>query len=180
MKTEPFDRLVLSEELRDILSQVEVVLPESRDHLLELAYLESDEDHLEVAYDVPDKGRVVEATVTRCRNGAAVNYPEPYMRRRDPEAMVIADKQPTDKPKWKDRFDGDFDPVRAETFDWFKDQGRLIVLPFLSGDKKRGYPTRQAGCSPQPPSRHARAVCLQPLPRTQRQKGCLRHPALHR
>ena len=141
MKTEPFDRLVLSEELRDILSQVDVVLPESRDHLLELAYLESDEDHLEVAYDVPDKGRVVEATVTRCRNGAAVNYPEPYMRRRDPEAMVIADKKPTDKSKWKDRFEGDFEPVRTETFEWFKKQGRLIVLPFLSGDKKRGYPT---------------------------------------
>jgi hypothetical protein len=141
MNTAPFDRLVLPEELRDILTSVEVVLPESRNHLLELAYLESDEDHVEVAYEVPGKGRVVESTVTRCRNGAAVNYPEPYMRRRDPEAMVIADKNPTDKTRWKDRFDGDFDTVRAETFEWFKKQGRLIVLPFMSGDKHKGYPT---------------------------------------
>ncbi len=141
MRTAPFDRLVLPEELRDILTSVEVVLPESREHLLELAYLESDEDHVEVAYEVPGKGRVVEATVTRCRNGAAVNYPEPYMRRRDPEAMVIADKNPTDKPRWNDRFDGEFEPLRTETFEWFKKQGRLIVLPFMSGDKKKGYPT---------------------------------------
>lgn len=141
MTSAPFDRLVLTEELREMLQDVEVVLPESRDHLLELAYLESLEDHLEVAYDVPDHGRIVEATVTRCRNGAAVNYPDPYMRRRDPEAMVIADKNPTDKTRWKDRFDGDFNTVRDETFAWFRNQERLIVLPFLSGDKKRGYPT---------------------------------------
>ena len=141
MTTQPFDRLVLPDELKDMLCCVERVFPESRDHLLELAYLESADDVLEVAYDVPEKGRVVEATVTRCRNGAAVNYVEPYMRRRDPEAMVIADDLPTDKRQWADRFDGSFEPVRQETFEWIKSLGRVIVLPFLSGDKKRGYPT---------------------------------------
>ncbi|MFW5694988.1 MAG: DUF4914 family protein, partial [Alkalispirochaeta sp.] len=141
MKTTPMERLVLSEELRDILCCIETVFPESRDHLLELAYQESDQELVEVAYDVPEHGRIVEATVGRCRNGAAVNYPEPYMRRRDPEAMVIADDRPTDKTRWSDKFDTEFDVVRDETFDWFKDQGRVIVLPFLSGDKERGYPT---------------------------------------
>ncbi len=141
MRTAPFDRLALSDELRDILTNVEVILPESREHLLDLAYMESEEDYVEVAYEVPDKGRIVEATVTRCRNGAAVNYPEPYMRRRDPEAMVVADNKPTDKSRWQDRFEGEFNEVRTATFDWFKKQGRLIVLPFLSGDKERGYPT---------------------------------------
>lgn len=141
MKPTPFDRLVLSDELKDTLCCVEMVFPESRDHLLELAYQESDDDVLEVAYDIPEKGRVVEATVTRCRNGAAVNYREPYMRRRDPEAMVIADDRPTDKTRWSDRFDSDFEEIRQETFAWLKNLGRVIVLPFLSGDKRRGYPT---------------------------------------
>ncbi|SIQ54004.1 protein of unknown function [Alkalispirochaeta americana] len=142
MKTSPLDRLVLSEHLREMLCCVDLVFPESRDHLLELAYLETDKDLVEVAYDVPGKGRVVEATVGRCKNGAAVNYVEPYMRRRDPDAMVIADDRPTDKPHWNNRFKQPFEEVRQETFRWFReDVGRLIVLPFLSGDKKRGYPT---------------------------------------
>ncbi|HKK47833.1 MAG TPA: DUF4914 family protein, partial [Alkalispirochaeta sp.] len=141
MKTTPMERLILSDELRDVLCCIETVFPESRDHLLELAYQESDAELVEVAYDVPEHGRIVEATVGRCRNGAAVNYPEPYMRRRDPEAMVVADDRPTDKTLWSDKFDSDFGSLRQETFQWFKDQGRVIVLPFLSGDKQRGYPT---------------------------------------
>lgn len=142
MNVSPLDRLVLSDELREILYGVDLVFPESRQHLLDLAYLESDDDLVEIAYDVPGKGRVLEVTVGRCKNGAAVNYVEPYMRRRDPDAMLIADERPTDKPHWKDRFDMPFEDVRAETFRWFReDAGRLIVLPFLSGDKRRGYPT---------------------------------------
>jgi hypothetical protein len=141
MSANPIDRLVLSDEVKDMLCCIESVFPRSREHLLELAYQESDEDMVEVAYEVPGVGRVVEATVGRCRNGAAVNYPEPYMRRRDPEAMMIADDRPTDKRRWSDRFEMDFDEVRKETFDWLKSFGRVIVLPFLSGDKKRGYPT---------------------------------------
>lgn len=135
------DRLILSEELSDMLCCVETVFPRSRDHLLELAYMETDDDLVEVAYDVPGMGRYVEATVGRCKNGAAVNYTEPYMRRRDPEAMVIADSRPTNKTRWADRFDGTFEETRKETFEWIKGLGRVIVLPFLSGDKRRGYPT---------------------------------------
>ncbi len=52
----------------------------------------------EVAYDVPGKGSIVEARVCRVRNGVSANYLEPYMRRRDPDCMVIGDKLPTDKP----------------------------------------------------------------------------------
>lgn len=141
MKSTPLERLDLPAELSDLLCCVETVFPENREHLLELAYLESDADMCEVAYDVEGRGRVVEATVARCRNGAAVNYVEPYMRRRDPDAMVIADDRPTDKSRWSERFEGSFDSVRDETFAWLKAQGRLIVLPFLSGDKERGYPT---------------------------------------
>ncbi len=143
MNVSPFDRLVLTEELREMLCCVDLIFPRDRNHLMELAFQETDDDIVEVAYDVPGHGRVVEATVARCKNGAAVNYVEPYMRRRDPAAMVIADDRPTDKPHWINRYpDMDFKDVRQETFDWFKGSaGSLIVLPFLSGDKKRGYPT---------------------------------------
>jgi hypothetical protein len=36
---------------------------------------------VEIAYDVPGKGRVVEAVACRVKNGISANYLEPYMRR---------------------------------------------------------------------------------------------------
>ncbi|MEW5867406.1 MAG: DUF4914 family protein, partial [Bacillota bacterium] len=66
--------------------------------LVELACRDATNGWHEVAYEVPGKGRVVEARVCRVRNGVAANYVEPYMRRRDPDCMVIADDLPTDKP----------------------------------------------------------------------------------
>ncbi len=137
----PMDVFDLTPDLARVLTGPEIILPESRAHLLELAFLDPATEMAEVAYEVPGTGRVVEATVARCKNGAAVNYPDPYMRRRDPEAMVIADDLPTDKTRYADRFGGQFAPVREETFDWLASQERLIVLPFRSGDKERGYPT---------------------------------------
>jgi len=134
-------RLNVPPELQEVFESVEIILPESRTHLFDLTFFEEDADMVEVAYDVPGKGRHVEATVARCKNGAAVNYTEPYMRRRDPEAMVISDDGPTDKTRYRDRFGADFEPVRKETFAWLREQERLIVLPFMSGDRRRGYPT---------------------------------------
>src|SRR5262245_2672068 len=52
-------------------------------------------NYYEVAYEVPGRGRVVEATVARVRNGICANYTEAYMRRRDPDCMLIADNLPT-------------------------------------------------------------------------------------
>jgi hypothetical protein len=140
METTTKSRLKVPDELQKVADQVEIILPESRQDLFDLTFPGST-DFVEVAYDVPGKGRVVEATVAKCKNGAAVNYVEPYMRRRDPEAMVIADDQPTDKRRYRDRFGEEFAPVRAETFQWFANQERLIVLPFRSGDTEHGYPT---------------------------------------
>ncbi len=75
-----------------------------------------------VGYDVPGRGFVPEARVCRVRNGVAANYPDPAMRRRDPDCMVIADEQATDKPTFRSRFGRDFDGVRAETLAWLSDQ----------------------------------------------------------
>lgn len=93
----------------------------------------------EVAYDVPGKGRMVEAKVCRVRNGIAANYVEPYMRRRDPDCMVIGDDLPTNKPKFADRYGKDFEAVRQETFDWLKTQ-ELSVFAFYAGPQSSGVP----------------------------------------
>ena len=139
MSSEIVNKLALPPELEKVLKSVSVTFPKNRAHLLDLAFL--GEEILEVAYDVPGKGRVLEVTVTKCKNGAAVNYVEPYMRRRDPEAMSIADEGTTDKVRFRDRFNMEFSPLRDETFEWFSGQEQLIVLPFMSGDKNMGYPT---------------------------------------
>ncbi|NBC28810.1 MAG: DUF4914 family protein, partial [Spirochaetes bacterium] len=129
------------DELARVFDRTEVIIPESRQHLLDITFFESDADFVEIFYPLPDGREYVEVTVARCKNGAAVNYTEPYMRRRDPEAMVIADDRPTDKTRFVDRFGESFDRTRTDTFEWLAAQDRLVVLPFMSGDAKRGYPT---------------------------------------
>ena len=91
-----------------------------------------DKGEFEVAFDVPGQGRVVEAVVTKARNGLAVNFPDPRMRRRDPDAMVIGDTMPTDKPTYQQRFGESFDQTRQKTLGWLKMQ-ELIVTPVLLG-----------------------------------------------
>ncbi len=85
-----------------------------------------------VGYDVPGKGYVAEAKVCRVRNGISANYLEPYMRRRDPDCMVIADETATDKPTYRARFGEDFAPLRQATLEWLKTQP-LACFFFESG-----------------------------------------------
>ncbi len=112
-------------------------IPKSGDQLIHLSCGGPGSNYYEVAYDVPGKGRIVEAVVARVRNGICVNYPESYMRRRDPDAVVIADDQPTDKSLYRDAFGGEFDDVRRKTLDWLKTQD-LLVVPFVAGKEKMG------------------------------------------
>jgi len=88
----------------------------------------------EVAYDLADGRRIVEASVVQVTNGIAVNFPEPYMRRREPNCMVIADKGPSDKPRYAERFGTPFDGLRAETHAWLGQQS-LLVIPFFAGNQ---------------------------------------------
>src|SRR5690242_6225727 len=67
------------------------------EELIDMACGGPTSDCFEVAYSVPGKGLVTEATVARVRNGVVANYIEPYMRRRDPDCLVIGDGLPTDK-----------------------------------------------------------------------------------
>ncbi len=133
-------KLNLSDDIRRILTENNVIVPETRQQLLELTF-QGRSDVFEVAYDIPNMGRVPEATVTRCKNGASVNYTEKYMRRRDPDAMVIADDKPTDKVRFRERFHKEFTETRQETLDWLRNFDELILLPFNSGTADSSYPS---------------------------------------
>ena len=106
----------------------DIIFPKNREEILRMAMGGQSRGTCEVAYEVPGKGQVVEATVTRCTNGLAVNYPEAYMRRRDPECMLIADNRETDKARYADRFGISFESVREETFDWLQTQKLSVTL----------------------------------------------------
>ncbi|WP_236254484.1 DUF4914 family protein [Mucisphaera calidilacus] len=91
-----------------------------------------------VGYEVEGRGYVPELEVCRVRNGISANYVEPYMRRRDPDCMVIADKRPTGKRTWDERFpDKDWEDVRQATFDWMKTQD-LAYFVFNAGLAGKG------------------------------------------
>lgn len=136
---EYLNKLILADDVRNILTNSQkVIFPKTREELIELAFGNSGSDTYEVSYHVKDKGNVVEANVVRCKNGVAVNYVEDYMRRRDPDSLVIGDNQDTDKPRYKDIYQKDFEPLRKDTFDWLQNQ-ELIALPFKAGGYQYGY-----------------------------------------
>ncbi|HOT90803.1 MAG TPA: DUF4914 family protein [Anaerolineae bacterium] len=129
------------EEARRILEACpSVVVASSINELVNMACGGLGSSYTEVSYEIPDRGKVIEATVCRVRNGVAVNYPEPYMRRRDPDCLVIADDKPTDKPTFRERYGEDFHTVRQATFDWLKTQP-LVIFAFTAGPRGLGSET---------------------------------------
>jgi hypothetical protein len=132
-------KIKLPPEARDVLEAApKVTWFDSKQALLEAACGGPDSDEFLVAYDVPGKGSVTEATVARVRNGIVANYPDPYMRRRDPDCMTVADDRPTNKVRFKDRYGYDFAKLRQETFDWLKTQD-LSAFAFVAGQKGLGF-----------------------------------------
>lgn len=129
----------LPKETFEILSNARsVTVGESVEQLNKLAVANADKSGWhEIAYEVPGQGKVVEAKACRVKNGIAANYIDPYMRRRDPDCMVIGDDKPTDKPTFHQRFGKSFDSMRAETLEWMKSQD-LMIFPFLAGVEDRG------------------------------------------
>ena len=90
----------------------------------------AENNYYEVKYDIPGKGEFTEAVVHRVKNGISANYTEPYMRRRDPDTMLISDDLPTDKEVFKERFGYEFDKLKLETFEWLKSQDLAVFLYF--------------------------------------------------
>ncbi len=115
----------------------ELTVINSMAELIELACGGPASDFFEVAYDVEGQGPVIEAAVARVRNGISVNYPEPYMRRRDPDCMVIADDLPTNKPTFEARFGHPFARVRQKTLAWLAAQP-LVTFALQAGRKGMG------------------------------------------
>ncbi|RKZ92880.1 MAG: DUF4914 domain-containing protein [Candidatus Parabeggiatoa sp. nov. 1] len=109
-----------------------LVIADNTEQLLDLACGDAKQDFFKVEYELPDGRCVTEATVARVRNGIAVNYLDPNMRRRDPDCMLIGDNKPSDKPRFHDRFNEDFTQLRQETFAWLASQN-LAVFAFKTG-----------------------------------------------
>jgi hypothetical protein len=137
-KTDNYEMLNLSSELLNILEKSPgVQVAGTVEELFDLACGGPDSDYLEVAYELPDGRRMVEATVAKVRNGIVANYPEPYMRRRDPDCMVIADDMPTDQPTFSGRFGEEFGGMRRKTLDWLGGQ-KLAMFAFRTGRDHMG------------------------------------------
>ncbi|MFV0632933.1 DUF4914 family protein [Demequina sp.] len=134
------DQITLAPEVRAALEAApSLTIPATREELYTLSLGPEGGPQFSVDYDV-DGEIVTEATVTRCRNGMAVNYPEDYMRRRDPQCMVIADSRPTDKTRFADRFGHSFADTRHDTLTWLSKQD-LVVVPFKAGGLTYGSPS---------------------------------------
>ena len=141
----------MPESVKEVLSAAPLVqTPETRQQLMDWALgrttgetdwtLGNREDHgvYEAVFQTPGQGRITEAVITKARNGLAINFPDPAMRRRDPDAMVIGDDLPTDKPTYQQRFGESFAKTRQATLDWLKSQ-ELVAMPFYCGADILGY-----------------------------------------
>lgn len=142
MFTERLPNLSLSRSAELVLSEAKSArLFGSAAELAEAAVPEDQldpEGYFTVGYDVNGE-MVPEARVCRVKNGICANYLDPYMRRRDPNCMVIADDRATDKQTYRDRFGEDFEPLRQQTFEWLKTQD-LAWFFFDAGLPGKGLP----------------------------------------
>src|SRR5690606_9647149 len=59
---------------------------------------------------------------------------EAYMRRRDPDTMLIGDQLPSDKERFSDRMGYDFDLLRKETIAWLQSQDLALFFYFAGRD----------------------------------------------
>jgi len=100
--------------------------------LAEAATMGKENREYKVNYTIPGGGEINEAVVHRVKNGISVNYPEPYMRRRDPATMAIADDAPSDKKRFREKYGYEFNTLQQETFQWLKDQ-ELAVFFYFAG-----------------------------------------------
>ena len=125
-------------ELRRILGESpRVHVAHSIEQLFDLSCGDPGSVSTVVSYDLPDGGRIEEATVARVRNGISVNYPEPYMRRRDPDTMIIADDRASDNPRFHEQYGIPFSGLREATFEWLARQ-ELATFAFRTGREGLG------------------------------------------
>ncbi len=125
-------------ELAEILeANPDVKVISTSDELLNLSCGEPNSKTFEVSYDVPGLSKIIDATVVRVRNGIAANYPSAYMRRRDPDAMLIGDDGPTDHLRFEEVYHYPFPELRQRTFKWLA-ENPLIIYAYVTGKKGLG------------------------------------------
>lgn len=90
-----------------------------------------------VSYTLPDGKTIDEIDVVRLKNGISANYRESYMRRRDPDCMLVADNRPSDKVHFSERYDYEFSKLKGETLEWLQSQ-ELAVFAFPMGQPDFG------------------------------------------
>jgi hypothetical protein len=90
----------------------------------------SENDEFSVKYEIPGKGEYTEAIVHQVKNGISANYTEPYMRRRDPGTMSIADEMATDKKTFREKYGFEFPELQSETYEWLKSQDLACFFYF--------------------------------------------------
>lgn len=129
----------IPEELKNLLNnKSDIKIPETRNEIFDMAIGGKNSNYFEVAYDVEGKGRIVEANVNRCKNGLSINYTEEYMRRRDPDCLVIGDDEETDKTHFSTLFNCSFEEIRDKTFKWLSTQP-IAIIAIRIGGKETGY-----------------------------------------
>ena len=127
-----------SKEIAQVIDHCKsVCIPKSREEIVKMTLGSPDANEFDVNYEVDGKS-YTEVNIVRCKNGVAVNYTEDYMRRRDPDCLIIADDLPTDKPTFKEEYGEDFAKLRETTYRWLEKQD-LIVVPFMAGGEFGGY-----------------------------------------
>jgi len=93
--------------------------------------------NFEVKYTLPDQSEVSEAIVHKVTNGISANYTESYMRRRDPDTMLIGDNLPSDKERFDEKYGYPFEKLRKETINWLQSQD-LAVFFYFAGRNNIG------------------------------------------
>lgn len=125
-------------ELAKVLdSHQQLTIISTTDELLDLSCGEINSKVFDVSYQIPGLSKIVDANVVRVRNGIAVNYPSAYMRRRDPNAMLIGDDQPTDHLRFEEVYHFPFTDLRQRTFDWLA-ENPIILYAYVTGKKGMG------------------------------------------
>ncbi len=127
------ENLSLPREARELLEKAPAVqVASSIEDLEALACGGSENREWKVSYTLPDGREMHELDIMRVKNGVSANYVDPYMRRRDPDCMFIADDKPSDKPGFEQRFGYSFENLRNETFTWLAGQ-ELAIFAFEMG-----------------------------------------------
>ncbi|MBN2814625.1 MAG: DUF4914 family protein, partial [Bacteroidales bacterium] len=129
-------KIILPEEIVSLINNSKkITFYDTVDQLAMAAVGGENSNSFEVKYDIPGKGEYTEAVVHRVTNGVSANYTEAYMRRRDPDTMVVADSFPTDKQRFADKYGYDFENLRKETMEWLRDQELAAFFYFAGNDK---------------------------------------------